>query len=208
VHQQQHHNEMTLRDVDQIVSAAEDGRHHHVKIEGVVPNQIVLDGNLVHIVQNTDITGADVQWPGEALGAGVEVGTPTASNPATTPWPGMANFTVHFLKVSNNSKKESWDVSTEKKRSFNFISTQKVVTLFISVSVFGRPQQAVHRHGKVCQGLLHCGHRPSRGSLHPRPAHLRGSVLSHRAGQALPKPRITLGLVKHRLSSCEHKHLF
>ena len=70
--------------------------------------QTVDNGQAFEIVQANpmyDWTVENVQ-----AGTGTEPSSPTGSTPATSNWPGMANFTATFMRLSENSKHETWEV--------------------------------------------------------------------------------------------------
>ena len=70
--------------------------------------QTVDSGQAFEIVQANpmyDWTVENVQ-----AGTGAEPSSPTGSTPATSNWPGMADFTATFMRLSDNPKHETWEV--------------------------------------------------------------------------------------------------
>ena len=70
--------------------------------------QTIDSGQAFEIVQANpmyDWTVENVQ-----AGTGVEPSSPTGSTPATSNWPGMADFTATFMRLSDNPKHETWEV--------------------------------------------------------------------------------------------------
>jgi len=73
--------------------------------------QTVDSGQAFEIVQANpmyDWTVENVQ-----AGTGAEPSSPTGSTPATSNWPGMADFTATFMRLSDNPKHETWEYSTD-----------------------------------------------------------------------------------------------
>lgn len=88
-----------------------------VKVEGAagaVSQQYIItnEDNTVTVVQHTDMA----QWQqlsaddAIAMASGAN-SSPTGSSPADKAWPGDHGFRMNFMKLSQNAKNKSWDVS-------------------------------------------------------------------------------------------------
>ena len=67
-------------------------------------------GQFIEIVQmNPNM----VEWTVDPVqaGTGIEPSSPTGMSPAVSAWPGMADFKANFMRLSDNPKHETWEVS-------------------------------------------------------------------------------------------------
>ena len=89
----------------------------HVKIENVNRQQMIFnqDTGVVTVIETTDVDQG--QWhhhlsseDAVAMASGIN-SSPTGANPADKIWPGDHGFKMNFMKLSQNARNKSWDVS-------------------------------------------------------------------------------------------------
>ena len=86
----------------------------HVKMEGVNRQQMIFneETHTVTVIQSEDLG----QWQTLSTEEVIAVASganssPTGANPADKAWPGGHGFKMNFMKLSQNAKNKSWDVS-------------------------------------------------------------------------------------------------